>query len=1488
MILSEKYLAVTSVYVPSMLPAAVLWIAGYATGGVTRDGEADAIDKGIFEDTAIGMIEPDAFSVIKLAERKHKVLHRRKVQDVTAKIHNEDTNAIEILPKAGMEMERKKADLRAALKSQGPAMSGKKRKRLDKYIDKKLRKEENLELIKKLSNAKIDTALLKSSRSLGTPKPLKRNVLSPTSNYGQEDQGLQSKYLGQNSKDSEGSDNSVEEDAALGPVLPYSRVAPAVGSGLKRSLEVNADGNPVIKKRKRLKQDIALPERHPDDAISWDEFSPVAESEASFSSSPPSPISKAVQIECEDNLDSETDPTDEDHFDDDDDGDKRKARSSAFKAWATSQVNEALNFIPTATNGNNEASLVGSCTGIKDRDISDKFNVEKSSSATTGHLNFEPRDPDVDHLPAKLVTTGTPISRKTYAVTVHRPPNTEETRLRLPIVAEEQRIMEAIHNNSTVVIAGETGSGKTTQVPQFLYEAGYGQKDGPYPGIVGVTQPRRVAAMSMASRVANELGGDHALRIAHQVRFDSTVAANTAIKFMTDGILIREVASDFALSKYAVIIVDEAHERSANTDILIGLLSRIVDLRDSMSKEDHKFKPLKLIIMSATLRVQDFVSNTVLFRKGAPPLVQVEGRQHPVVVHFARKTETDYVEHAYRKICRGHKMLPPGGMLVFLTGQDEINVLARRLKAALGENERGIDAETDEPSTDDELEDFDVPDVTPSERVSNIHVLPLYSQLPTKDQLRVFEPTPEGARMIVLATNVAETSLTIPGIRYVFDSGRAKAKLYDEISGVQSFEVGWISKSSASQRAGRAGRIGPGHCYRLYSSAIYERDFEEHAQPEILRIPIEGLVLQLKSMELHNVINFPFPTPPDRQGLAKAEKLLGCLGALSGDGRITPLGRRLCKYPLSPRFAKMLDIGNQHGCMAFSIMLVAALATPNLFIPESQLALTAPVEPEVHSVANGLSDKARLERRSDYNHAQHLCSKLSRTSDALKAFTALQGFLKATSREQFCTVMFLSRKSMGEASDLVAQLTAIIRNNDPLRLTGGSAQLSTPSGKQVAALQQITAAGYLDQIAILASESPSPPYLGRTPKRVVDVPYLPLFPIGRGRRNADMNIRDVAVYIHPSSLLAHLPLKDMPKYIVFSHLQRGTSSIIEGAKKPKTRMHALTPVSEKVLASLARGTPLLQYGKPIVGEKGSQGWPLPAQKVIQSKNVRGEWNVEQVIDSFAMSSANNEITLETQGKIAIITLNLPKKLNALTQDLYYRLSCVMREVAARNEIYITVLTGNGRFFSAGADVTVSHEISQSEVRRTSLKNFVSNNLEVTNAFYTHPKILVTALNGPVVGLSAALVSFSDFIYAAPHTFLLTPFTSLGLLAEGGASYGFVQRLGISKANEALIMSKRITCAELEQTGFVNKVFPASKERPEEFLTLVLGEVKEKLGDHLNSDSLIQTKALIRKPEREMLDQQNVAEVLGGLERFAQGIPQKELRKIASGEKRHKL
>jgi len=265
------------------------------------------------------------------------------------------------------------------------------------------------------------------------------------------------------------------------------------------------------------------------------------------------------------------------------------------------------------------------------------------------------------------------------------------------------------------------------------------------------------------------------------------------------------------------------------------------------------------------------------------------------------------------------------------------------------------------------------------------------------------------------------------------------------------------------------------------------------------------------------------------------------------------------------------------------------------------------------------------------------------------------------------------------------------------------------------------------------------------------------------------------------------------------------------------------------------------------------------------------------------------VSIEYEGRIAIITIDNQKQLNALTQDEYYQIATYLREIAEHDEVYITVLTGKGRYFSAGANVSIAGSMPENEdVAKHWLRTFVSNNLNITHAFYTHPKILVSALNGPAIGLSAAIIAFSDFIYCVPHTFLLTPFSSLGLVAEGGASHAFVQRLGISKANEALLMSKKITSEELLQVGFVNKIFDCGKGEDEQFLKLVLQEIDDRLGEHLIGSSLIEIKKLIRKPERDVLDKQNVAEVFGGLERFKAGIPQEEFRKVGSGEKRHKL
>ena len=543
-------------------------------------------------------------------QRKHKVLARLKNHGDNNNPES-DTNAVEYIPPAKAVLEEKKRRLKEELQNQGPKVSGKKAKRLEKYIDTKLRKDENRELIEKLASARVDTSLYQSSKKLGQARETKREQLGRAlrdRQAGIDIDGNNEEILFEKKALSSGigeqatseSDVDDEESSRDEPPPGLQRTQNPIlttyvaGAGLKRPLELDEEGKPLLKKRKRrggVKSKLSFKHVSTEEPA-WEGFSSAEESDGDSQN-------RSRQSDLESSSDagsSQEDGTDETESSSDDDsesedgGTVKQQRSSAFKAWANQQRNEAM--------------------GYK------TINITQDTTHTHKIDIFTPRPPEEDPLPLELQLSKN-VSREAFSVSVVRPPEIQAVRLQLPVVAEEQKIMEAIHNHPTVVVYGATGSGKTTQVPQFLYEAGYGSPDSPTPGMIGITQPRRVAAVSMAKRVGDELG-DHGDRVAYQIRFEGTVGPQTAIKFMTDGVLLREVAQDIALRKYSAIIIDEAHERSVNTDILIGMMSRVVKLREEMAAEDSSIKPLKLIIMSATLRITDFTENTTLFDCTAP------------------------------------------------------------------------------------------------------------------------------------------------------------------------------------------------------------------------------------------------------------------------------------------------------------------------------------------------------------------------------------------------------------------------------------------------------------------------------------------------------------------------------------------------------------------------------------------------------------------------------------------------------------------------------------------------------------------------------------------------------------------------------------------------------------------------------------------------------------------------------------------------------
>ncbi|XP_078157704.1 RNA helicase family protein [Carex rostrata] len=493
----------------------------------------------------------------------------------------------------------------------------------------------------------------------------------------------------------------------------------------------------------------------------------------------------------------------------------------------------------------------------------------------------------------------------------------------LPIASAKERLVEEVKKNNTLIVVGETGSGKTTQLPQYLHNAGFCQDN----KIIGVTQPRRVAAITVAKRVAEECNVDLGQKVGYSIRFDDMTSPATRIKYMTDGLLLREALLDPHLSKYNVIIVDEAHERTVHTDVLLGLLKKVQYSRStasgmnknlgktneqknsnqdqlsqgliSKSCQTSKLAPLKLIIMSASLDAGCFSEYF-----GGAKAVHVEGRQHPVEILYTYQPESDYLEATLITIFQIHLEEGPGDILAFLTGQEEIESVERLIQEHIQK--------------------------LPQEN-NKITTIPIYSSLPSEQQMNAFKPAPSGFRKVILATNIAETSITIPGIKYVIDPGLVKARSYNAVTGMESLNIIPTSKAQALQRSGRAGREGSGKCLRLYTESEF-RKLTDSTVPEIKRCNLSNVVLQLKALGIDDIIGFDFMEKPSRMAIVKSLEQLLLLGALTDDYKLSnPVGVKMARLPLDPMYSKALILASEFKCLEEMLIVVSMLSVESIF-----------------------------------------------------------------------------------------------------------------------------------------------------------------------------------------------------------------------------------------------------------------------------------------------------------------------------------------------------------------------------------------------------------------------------------------------------------------------------------------------------------------------------------------------------------------------------
>jgi pre-mRNA-splicing factor ATP-dependent RNA helicase DHX15/PRP43 len=544
------------------------------------------------------------------------------------------------------------------------------------------------------------------------------------------------------------------------------------------------------------------------------------------------------------------------------------------------------------------------------------------------------------------------------------------TRRNLPVHAQRKEFLDMFHSTQIMVFVGETGSGKTTQIPQFvLYDdlPQYCNK------MVACTQPRRVAAMSVAQRVAQEMDVELGEEVGYSIRFEDKAGPKTILKYMTDGMLLREAMTDNNLARYSVLILDEAHERTLATDILMGLLKEVAQRRPD----------LKIIIMSATLDAQKFQRYFM-----DAPLLAVPGRTHPVEIFYTMDAENDYVEAAIRTVLQIHATEPEGDILVFLTGEEEIEDTCRKI--GLG--------------VDDMIQDADAGPMT---------VYPLYGSLPPQQQQRIFDPAPpprrqggRPGRKCIISTNIAETSLTIDGIVYVVDPGFSKQKVYNPRIRVESLLVSPISKASAQQRAGRAGRTRPGKCFRLYTETAFKKELIEQTYPELLRSNLSMTVLQLKKLGIDDLVHFDLMDPPAPETLMRALEELNYLACLDDEGELTALGRLASEFPLDPALSVMLISSPEFYCSNEILSLVALLSVPNVFVRPA-------------------NNRKRADQMKDlfaHPDGDHLT--------LLNVYHAFKAPEASRDGKQWCHDHFLSYRSLQQADNVRMQLSRIMEREE--------------------------------------------------------------------------------------------------------------------------------------------------------------------------------------------------------------------------------------------------------------------------------------------------------------------------------------------------------------------------------------------------------------------------------------------------------------------------